>query len=739
MRRSIPHLAQQHAAFILVLVAFLGLGVTYSVVNPIFESPDEVWHYEYVRYLADGHGLPASDLITEMPWRQEGSQPPLYYLLGAALTLGIDTGDADAVIRYNPHAAVGLASAPDNKNMMAHTAWETFPYSGTVLAVHLVRLLSLLMGAATVLCTYLIALTMLPGQRALATVAAAINAFNPQFIFISAAVNNDNLTILLSSAAILVLIRTWQEGVKPGRLILLGVIAGLAAISKLNGLVLLPFIALVLVTVAWRRCALRALVGWGLMVGMPALAVAGWWYWRNWLLYRDPFGLSAMYAVLPARTKGPDLSELMARAEGVWRSTWAVFGWFNVVADDWLYAVYAGLTLVAVVGLGFLVIRRLRRRELAGLSALGWLALWIVVVVASLVAWSQKRYPQGRLLFPAISATSVLLAAGLTHLVGWLPDRWRWTWAGLLASSMLGLAVWVPVGYLAPTYAPAPPRADLPASALPIRTGFGEQVQLLGYELQAESVHPGEPFRLTLYWRALVDIDRDYSVFIHLVDDNELIVAQRDSYPSGGNAITSRWPVGPLIVDQHTVQIPSTAPAPLQTRLKIGLYDYQSGTRLMVADDGDSVVLGTVSILPAKGMAGVPNPVFIDFEGKLALIGFDLDRRAVTPGETLHLTLFWQAISPMEEDYTVFTHLLRPPDQIWAQEDDQPRDGQSPTSTWEPGEVIDDRYELALPDDAPPGEYKIEIGVYRPATGGRLKVGLSDQGIVLARVRVAER
>jgi len=730
---------RQHAAISLILLAFLGLGVTYSVVNPLFESPDEVWHFEYVRYLAEGHGLPVSDLVSERPWHQEGSQPPLYYLLSAALTFWIDTGDAEAVIRYNPHAAVGLADAPDNKNMMAHTRLEAFPYHGTVLAAHLVRLLSVLMGATTVLCTYLIGLTLFPGRYTLAALAAAITAFNPQFVFISASINNDNVIVLLCSAAILLLMRVWRGEDRPSYMILLGLIGGLAAISKLSGLALLPFIALVLVVAAWRRRSLPALVGWGARIGMPLLAVAGWWYWRNWRLYGDPLGLAAMFAVLPARTEGPDLAELLARAEGVWRSAWAVFGWFNVVAEPWLYGVYTGLTLAAIAGLGFWIVRQLRKGDRAALLAAAWLALWCLTVMAALVGWSQKRYPQGRLLFPAISAASVLLAAGLIQGSAWLPHPWQQTGAGLLSGALFVLAVWVPFHYIVPAYAPPPLLAELPPRASPLAVDFGEQARLLGYELPEESVRPGEALPLTLYWQALTAMDRDYSVFIHLVDDNGLIVAQRDSYPAGGNAITSGWPVGAVIPDRHIIPIPMVAPAPCKTRLLVGLYDYESGERLPTADGDNSVALATVTLRPVERAAGPPHPVYFNFEGKLALVGFDLDRRVVHPGETLHLTLYWQALSPMKEDYTVFTHLLLPPDQVWAQEDDQPQDGQAPTSTWQPGQIIEDHYRLTLPFETPPGVYEIEIGLYLPSTGDRLKVGLSDQGIVLGKVRVSEQ
>ena len=64
-----------------------------------------------------------------------------------------------------------------------------------------------------------------------------------------------------------------------------------------------------------------------------ATLIAGWWYVRNQLLFGDPLALSAMFDILP-RANPPTAAELLARAQGIWRSYWAVFGWFNVVVDD---------------------------------------------------------------------------------------------------------------------------------------------------------------------------------------------------------------------------------------------------------------------------------------------------------------------------------------------------------------------------------------------------------------------
>jgi len=97
------------------------------------------------------------------------------------------------------------------------------------------------------------------------------------------------------------------------------------------------------------------------------------------------------------------------------------------------------------------------------------------------------------------------------------------------------------------------------------------------------------------------------------------------------------------------------------------------------------------------------------------------------PGEVVDLTLTWQALAPVPDSYTVFTHLLGPDGRVWGQQDSPPLAGARPTSTWRPGEVIVDRYRLAIAADAPAGEYLAEAGLYQPSTGQRLPVGRSPE------------
>ena len=93
----------------------------------------------------------------------------------------------------------------------------------------------------------------------------------------------------------------------------------------------------------------------------------------------------------------------------------------------------------------------------------------------------------------------------------------------------------------------------------------------------------------------------------------------------------------------------------------------------------------------------------------------------------------------MPADYTVFTHVLQPPETIWAQQDKQL---QPPSSSWSIGQVVSDTYELKIKPEAAPGVYDIEVGVYDPQKNfERLHVvtedgRITENYVLLGKVRV---
>jgi hypothetical protein len=118
----------------------------------------------------------------------------------------------------------------------------------------------------------------------------------------------------------------------------------------------------------------------------------------------------------------------------------------------------------------------------------------------------------------------------------------------------------------------------------------------------------------------------------------------------------------------------------------------------------------------------VPERVNVRLGEAIELVGYRLADSEISPGDTLLLTLYWRAGSAVEEAYTVFTHLQGPDGELVAQQDNPPCRGDRPTDTWSPGTLVEDPYEIEVPPDARPGEYTLSTGMYDPATMERLSM-----------------
>jgi hypothetical protein len=67
-------------------------------------------------------------------------------------------------------------------------------------------------------------------------------------------------------------------------------------------------------------------------------------------------------------------------------------------------------------------------------------------------------------------------------------------------------------------FEPRRPNMTPPSVDNRLRAQFGDEIVLIGYELESSEVEPGEEVRLTLYWQALEQPELPYTVFTHLVD-----------------------------------------------------------------------------------------------------------------------------------------------------------------------------------------------------------------------------
>ena len=123
---------------------------------------------------------------------------------------------------------------------------------------------------------------------------------------------------------------------------------------------------------------------------------------------------------------------------------------------------------------------------------------------------------------------------------------------------------------------------------------------------------------------------------------------------------------------------------------------------------------------------------------RVKLLGYTLDTETVKAGESLTLTLYWQAIAPMETSYTVFTHVTDEGGAIKGQKDERPVEGTHLTTHWRSGEIVADPYEIVIGPQVPPGRYTIEVGMYQWESGQRLEVIGTDGQVLDNRVILQE-
>lgn len=713
----------RHLALWIIVAAFLGLAAVYVWAIPPLEGSDEFEHFAYVTWLIEERRFPLpGEAGWNTPVRQESGQPPLYYLL-ASLPARLAGTQPPLDFRSNPHFRYDLdPTLPDNKNTALHYPTDT---GGAWRALRLARVVSVLSGALFVVGVYALAGEVLPGRRGAATASAAFAAFIPQVVFHSSHVSNDMLAAAFSTLALWLLARIVRRGGDWRRGLALGAALGLAALVKVNTLVIgLPvalgfgWLALWRGRAGWRDGTAEA-ISTTAGAGLGFAAVAGWWFLRSWRQTGSPLGLDT-HCYQELSTCGP--FRLVWPNWIAWRDTfrsfWAAFGLSNIRPHNWVYWLFAALIALAAVGLALAVVRR--RRNGPDVAdpyrpvLLGLLAVAVVANVAMLYVWMQQILATyGRLLYPTLGAFVVLLVAGLWEL---RPLLARWAWVLPAA-----LAVAAPLWLIRPAYTPPPllDQAALAERGEPLGWVYGDVAELLSVRPLARSAAAGQTLPVELCWRARGATETNYTVFLQAVGPGESIVADRYTYPGLGSYPTAIWQPGAAFCDTVRMPIPADLERTLVYRLAVGLLDDAADARLPGIDAAGQPLppFAGEARLEARTDAPDEDPPPGDAAIRPAGATFAPVWR---PGETQPLVLRWYAAEAVPVDYTVFVHLLDEAGQLATQADSPPLDGWYPTSWWAAGERVTDERAFPLPGDLPTGSYQLVAGLYDPATGQRL-------------------
>jgi mannosyltransferase len=263
----------------------------------------------------------------------------------------------------------------------------------------------------------------------------------------------------------------------------------------------------------------------------------------------------------------------------------------------------------------------------------------------------------------------------------------------------------------------------------PLDLVLGDEIALLGYSISSSQVEAGGILQLTLFWQASKPIEQRYKVFTHVLDGRSQIVGQRDAEPVGGTRPTTTWQEGEVIADNYGVLVLRGTP-PGEHQLEIGMYSLETGERLPVSQNGQSlgnrVLLEPIQVLqpeaqPPIEALGMQVRREVDF-GPVRLLGYNLSKlgfehlpeEPVGPGDTLHLTLFWQATAEIESDFTLSLQLQDQAGNVVVSREVRPTGGAYPPIDWEPGEIVRDQQNLQVPAELPSQDYKLLIIVQLP-------------------------
>jgi len=428
----------------LLMAGSLALALGFARATPFGGAPDEAAHFRYVAALAHGEGLPRLDLsrprasaATDVSY--EAHQPPLYYALAAPFYLA---GEAIAG-RDGARAAV--------------------------------RFCSMLLGLLGLALIWALARSVAPEDPALAIAATGIAALLPMRLAVVSSVSNDALAEAVATACLIAMLRPLDRAPAWRDAALLGLLLGIALLTKSSSLMLLPAALAALTCQARREGGFQAgaFVRQCAIVFGIALAMAAPWLWRNVAVYGDPLGRAAFTWYFQDTPRYEThfsfrfgfLAYLLRFVLPVtFASFWGAFGylspdeWFLFMGalrkayppPSWLYPLLALATLAALAGLGrrWLAVRHDFSQRATAVGVV--LGLHAALVTAALLSFNTEFFQaQGRYLFPALATITIGLATGW---MAWTPVESRTRAAWLIVGGMAALAIYALVGVVAPGF-----------------------------------------------------------------------------------------------------------------------------------------------------------------------------------------------------------------------------------------------------------------------------------------------
>jgi hypothetical protein len=554
----------------------------------------------------------------------------------------------------------------------------------------------------------------------------------------------------------------------------LGVLFGVALLSKFNLAPVALLIETAVTWVAWRKKQWRLWLEVNLLIAGLTLLLAGWWFVRNQILYGEPTGFQRLTELWGVRNPAESWGVAIFELPYTWTSLWGRFGYGQVPLPD---AIYIGLRWLVGIGLLGLPLR-LWRKKTVGLNVpyfpLALLALDVALFFAVVFNYLlvSPAGAMGRFFFPALPALALLTFYGLSawfdlisppksisslQSFGAAQDKPPVSLLAIIVNiGMATLTIIAIFGYLADAFARPETFAADTAVPNPINAQFDSFAILRGYELDGTTLQPGGYLTLDLYWEVIGQPPGNFLLFVHLIDqETGTLIAQRDTHPGVGNFPSSQWQPGDRFVDTIRLHASETMYTPATADLQIGLYaPGENSYRLGIADKngtflGDALPLREIAITEGNNWRddgqSFPNLLNQNFFNDLRLTGYEYNQRVLAPGDSLEVTLYWEALRDAPPDYLVEVALCELPCPEW-----QPAlvtavspSLFAPTSSLQADQIVADSYILPLDSSLPPGSYGIHVTLIDAVTKAPQNIIAEDghyidDRLLLSRIRVQQ-
>jgi hypothetical protein len=470
------------------------------------------------------------------------------------------------------------------------------------------------------------------------------------------------------------------------------------------------------------------------------LAIAGWWYWRNYHLYGDWLGTRQLLTINGQRTRALTWRGLWGEMRGLRYSFWGLFGWFSIPLPEWTYRLLDTLTVLAAAGV--LLSAFVHRPQRAGALLKSpsarvqlLLALWAVILVGLMLYWATfATSSQGRLLFPAISSFGVLMVAGLA---AWLdfaakPPKPLWLVGlpcGLLLCSAYTLTTLLPGSYRAPL-----PTSTVREGTTVLDQHYSNGLEIVGVDVPAGHYRPGDRVPITLYLRTDRQLTEDVPLFVQLLNADGEVIGNVTSHAGWGRNPTSLWIPNTIYPDSYLLTIEGNVSdrSPVLAHVYVGFM--QAGTKMpMIATSPDGQpapeFAGHVRIEPPSppdvGRLGLKQ-FGASFADGMQLIGYGYPSEVHAGDGALPIKLLWQANGRPTNDYTAFVHLVSTDGHTTGGYDKPPAEGRYPTSAWQPNDRSLSEYPIALPAGLRPGTYQLWVGLYNANDAAQARLPITE-------------